>query len=122
MLFTRLSKYLLAVLFILAGLNHFWHTAFYVRIMPSYLPWPVFLVELSGLCETALGILLLPPATTRLAARGLIALLFAVFPANLNMALHPDRFPEFSPLLLWTRVPLQALLVWWVYRHTTARR
>jgi uncharacterized membrane protein len=113
-----LSKYLLGLLFALAGLYHFVKPAFYLRMMPPYLPWHLFLVHLSGLCETALGLLLLTPKYTRFAAWGLIALLVAVFPANLHMAFNPQLFPEFSPVALWLRLPLQALLIAWVYSLT----
>ena len=111
------SQYVLGAAFILAGANHFLHPAFYVRIMPPYLPWPAFLVGLSGVCEAGLGALLLVPAFTHLAAWGLIALLVAVFPANLHMALHADEFAEFSRVALWVRLPVQALLIAWVYWH-----
>ena len=98
--------------------NHFLATGFYLRMMPAYVPWHAELVYLSGLAEIALGILVLIPTTSRLAAWGLIALLIAVFPANLQMALHPDTFPEFSATGLWGRLPLQAVLVAWAYRYT----
>ena len=102
----------------LAGLNHFRSTDFYVRMMPPYLPWHLFLVYLSGVCEIVLGAALPIPSTRRAAAWGLIALLIAVFPANVSMALHPELFPEFSAALLWVRLPVQALLVAWAYRYT----
>jgi uncharacterized membrane protein len=120
--FKLLSKYSLGLLFALAGLYHFVNPAFYLRMMPPYLPWHLFLVYLSGLCETALGLLLLVPKYTRLAAWGLIALLVAVFPANLNMAFNPQLFPELSPAALWLRLPLQALLIAWVYWFTGSDR
>lgn len=58
-------KYLLAVFFILAGLNHFRSQEFYMRMMPPFLPWHLFLVYLSGFAEIALGILLLIPYSLR---------------------------------------------------------
>lgn len=108
-------KYALAVFFILADLNHFLHTDFYVRIMPPYLPWHRFLVYFSGALEIALGVGLLIPRLTNLSAWGLIALLIAVFPANIHMALYPDLFPEFNPAMLWLRLPLQLVLIAWAY-------
>lgn len=116
--FKTVSRYVLGTAFILAGINHLIHPAFYARIMPPYLPWPAFLVALSGVCESVLGALLLIPACTRLAAWGLIALLIAVFPANLHMALHANAFPEFSPVALWGRLPFQPFLIGWAYWHT----
>lgn len=108
-------KYLFGIFFVLAGINHFANSAFYLRLMPPYLPWHLFLVNLSGLCEIGLGILLLIPKFTSLAGWGLIALLIAVFPANIHMAINPQLFPEFSPLLLWLRLPLQVVLIAWAY-------
>ena len=111
-------KAVFGLFFVAAGVNHFLATGFYLRMMPAYVPWHVELVYLSGHAEIALGILVLIPTTSRLAAWGLIALLIAVFPANLQMALHPDTFPEFSATGLWGRLPLQAVLVAWAYRYT----
>ncbi|HEY9283181.1 MAG TPA: MauE/DoxX family redox-associated membrane protein, partial [Pyrinomonadaceae bacterium] len=111
-------KYVLCVFFVLAGLNHFINPAFYLKMMPPYLPWPRFLVYLSGVCEVALGGLLLVPALTRVAAWGLVALLVAVFPANVQMATSPQLYPDIHPLVLWLRLPLQAVLIAWAYWHT----
>src|SRR4028119_1045708 len=104
-----LSKYLLGLAFALAGLYDFINPAFYLRMMPPYLPWHLFLVYLSGCFEATLGLLLLIPRYTRYAAWGLIALLVAVFPANVHMALNPQLYPDISPHTLWLRLPLQAL-------------
>lgn len=111
-------KVVMGILFVLAGLNHFLSTSFYLRMMPSYLPWHAILVYISGLAEMLLGILLIIPQTSAIAAWGLIALLIAVFPANLQMALNPSTFPEFSEAALWGRLPLQAVLIAWAYWYT----
>jgi uncharacterized membrane protein len=79
------SLYLLAALFVGAGLLHFLHPETYLRIMPPALPAPRLLVLLSGVAEMAGGLGLLLPATRRWAASGLLALLLAVFPANIYM-------------------------------------
>jgi uncharacterized membrane protein len=111
-------QYVLAIFFILAGLYHFINPVFYLRIMPPYLPWHLFLVYLSGLFQIALGIMLLIPKFTRLAAWGLIALLIAVFPANVQMVLNPQLYPNLSPLALWLRLPLQGVFIAWAYWYT----
>jgi uncharacterized membrane protein len=111
-------QYVLAIFFILAGLYHFINPVFYLRIMPLYLPWHLFLVYLSGLFQIALGIMLLIPKFTRLAAWGLIALLIAVFPANVQMVLNPQLYPNLSPLALWLRLPLQGVFIAWAYWYT----
>ena len=113
-----LSGYLLGALFIAAGINHFWHTPFYVAMMPPYLPTPLALVYLSGVAEIGLGALLLFPRWQVVAAWGLIALSVAVFPANVHMALNPELFTQFSPTGLWLRLPLQALVIAWAYWYT----
>lgn len=114
----RIFKYVFAVLWILAGLNHFRSDEFYLRMMPPYLPWHVFLVYASGLLEIVLGASLLVHWLQRLATWGLIGLLIAVFPANIHMALHSELFPEFTPTALWARLPVQALLIAWAYWYT----
>ena len=111
-------KYLFAVFFILAGFNHFINTAFYLRIMPPYLPWHLLLVYLSGIIEIVLGILLLIPKFTRMAAWGMIALLVAVFPANIHMAVNHELYPEYSVTPLWIRLLLQFVLIAWAYWYT----
>jgi uncharacterized membrane protein len=108
-------KYLLAAFFVLAGANHFRAPALYLKIMPAYLPWPLFLVYLSGVFEMLFGALVLIPQLSRLAGWGLILLLIAVLPANFQMALHPGLFPQFNPALLWFRIPFQAVFIAWVY-------
>lgn len=111
-------RYLLAVFFVVAGFNHFISPDFYLKIMPPYLPWHLPLIYLSGVFETALGILLLLPKFTRIAAWGMIALLIAVFPANIHMAIHPELFPEYRAGALWLRLPLQLLMIAWAYWYT----
>lgn len=112
------SRYLLALLMMAAGINHFWHTAFYVAMMPPYLPWHLELVYLSGAAEILLGALLLFPRWQVLASWGIIALCIAVFPANDHMALHPELFTQFSPQGLLWRLPLQAVAMAWAWWYT----
>ena len=111
-------KYVLAAFFVLAGLNHFRNDAFYVKMMPPYLPWHPFLVYLSGFFEIAFGVLLAIPRQGAIAAWGLIALLIAIFPANIHMAVHAELYPQFSATALWARLPLQAILIAWTYWYT----
>ena len=111
-------KYVLAAFFILTGLCHFIIPAYFLKIMPPYLPWHLFLVYLSGFFEIALGLMILKRKLSRVAAWGLIALLIAVFPANIHMALNPQLYPEINPVALWIRLPLQLVLVAWAYWYT----
>jgi uncharacterized membrane protein len=114
-------KWLLGVLFVLAGINHFVHTPFYVSIMPPYLPWHTALVYASGVAEIVLGVMLCIPRTARLAAWGMIALIIAVTPANMHMASHAELYPQYSPVALWVRLPLQGLLIAWAFWFTRPR-
>ncbi|MDB5103216.1 MAG: conserved rane protein of unknown function [Fibrobacteres bacterium] len=104
-------KYAFAAFFALAGANHFYRPAWYLKIMPPILPYPLILVYLSGALETALGLALLSSRLERKAGWGLAALLLAVFPANAYMAARPEAFPAFKPLVLWLRLPLQFVLI-----------
>ena len=105
---------LAALLFVFAGAGHFLKTEFYEQMVPPGFPSPTLLVIVSGICEIAGGVGLLIPPLRRRAGWGLIALLIAVFPANIYMALHPERF-GFAPWLLWTRLPLQAVIIAWIW-------
>src|SRR5471030_1753516 len=92
------SKVLLALFLVGAGTLHFIRPDFYLKIMPLYLPWPLELVYLSGFIELVLGLLLLVPRCSRWAAWGIIALLIAVFPANIYLYQHQDVLPA-SPII-----------------------
>jgi uncharacterized membrane protein len=105
---------------VLAGLNHFRIPRAYAAIMPDYLPAHRELVAISGAAETASGLLAMHPRTRR--AGGLLGLstLVAVFPANVHMAVHPERYGKIPPAALYARLPFQALFIYWVWRATLA--
>ena len=111
----EISKFVLATIMVVAGVYHFVNPQVYVSIMPKYVPWHLALVYVSGLLEIIFGAGLLTGYSS-LAAWGLVALLIAVFPANLNMALHPELAPQISSVLLWLRLPLQVVLIWWAWQ------
>lgn len=102
--------------FVAAGLLHFLRPGMYEAIMPDYLPAHRELVYASGVAEMVGGAALLAPdeGVRRLGAWWLIATLVAVFPANLHMALHPDRYPQIPTVALYARLPLQLGFVAWV--------
>ena len=122
-------RLLLSTFMVGIGVLHFTHAPIFVSIMPAYLPWHLELVQLSGAIEIALGLMLSIERTRVLAAWGLIALYIAVFPANLNMALHPELtivgapawLPKPSALAAWLRLPFQALLIYWAWLYTRKR-
>jgi uncharacterized membrane protein len=111
-------KYLLAIFFVYAGVNHFRNPDFYLPMMPPYLPWHLPLVYLSGVFEIGFGLMLLIPKLTRIAAWALILLLIAIFPANIYMAQHAELFPWTTQTFLWIRLPLQLVLIAWAYWFT----
>lgn len=120
----RIALLLLAAFFVSAGVSHFTNEAFFVRIVPPWLPAPLLAVQLSGVAEIAGGVGVLIPRLRRLAGFGLLALLVAVYPANVHMALHPELFPEMTPTALYVRLPLQFVAmawVWWATKPDAAR-
>jgi uncharacterized membrane protein len=116
---SKRSRRLLAGFFVLAGVNHFIQPRPYERIVPPSLDGEAKrLVMASGVAEIAGGLGVLLPWTRRLSGLGLIALLAAVFPANLHMAREPKRFRPIPPWALYARLPLQPLMMLWAWRAT----
>ena len=115
------SKYLAALFMVGAGTLHFINPDFYLKIVPPYMPLHLELVYLSGFCEIALGLLLLVPRFSRFAAWGIIALLIAVFPANIYVYQHQDVLHA-PPILHLMRLPLQGVFILWAYWHTRRER
>lgn len=110
------SRVVCGLLFTLAGFWHFARPDVYLKIMPPWLPWHLEMVYLSGVVEIAGGALLLFDRTRRLGSLTLIALLIGVFPANIYMAIRADLFPNIPYALLLLRLPLQAVLIFWVWK------
>ena len=112
----RISPVVLAIFFIAAGINHFVHPGVYARIVPPWLPAPAVLVQISGACEILGGIGVMIPRTRRFACAGLIALLIAVFPANVQMAQHPELYADLGRApAFYVRLPVQLVLIAWVW-------
>ncbi|CAF3824762.1 unnamed protein product [Adineta steineri] len=113
------SMYFMAVFYIVAGVLHFIKPQFYLPIMPRYLPYHLELIYLSGLCEVICGLLLFSKRTQVLGAWLTIALLIAVYPANIQMT--QDYFEKDHPqkYMVAGRLPLQFILIWWAYQYTT---
>lgn len=116
-----LSQSLLGALFITTGVLHFISPKFYEAIIPESWPYKKEMVQVSGVAELAGGIGVLVPSTRRLAGKGLIALLLAVYPANINMAVNPGKYRRFPAWALWARLPLQFLAIGWVRRAALRR-
>jgi uncharacterized membrane protein len=115
----RRLRLLLGITFIGAGINHFANPRHYERIVPPSLKGQAQnVVAVSGVAEVAGGLGVLLPWTRRPAGLGLIALLAAVFPANLYMARTPEHFRKIPRWALYGRLPLQPLMMWWAWRAT----
>ncbi len=112
---------MLGLVFVGAGLNHFVLPRPYRRIVPPGLgDWvdSGTVVTLSGVAEIAGGLGVLAPRTRRLAGLWLLVVLAVVFPANLHMARNPKEFHRIPRWALYARLPLQPLLMRWVWRAT----
>lgn len=117
----RILLWVMGIAYILAGLNHFREPGFYMPMMPPYLPWHAALVFISGVAEVVLGVAVLVPSLRRLAAWGIIALLIAIFPANLHIALYNVPIggnAEGLGIWNWVRLPFQAVFILWAWWYT----
>jgi len=115
--------YLMALGYILAGILHFINPAFYLNIMPPYIPFHLKLVYLTGVCEIIVGVLLLPLKTRRVGAWLLIALLIAIYPANIQMAINYWQNGNPDLWIALVRLPIQFILIWlaWIYKEDIKR-
>jgi len=113
---------LLIVFYAVAGINHFRAPSFYYKIIPPYIPFPVLINFIAGVCEIGFSILLIPPATRRWAAWGIILMLIAFLPVHINMVVNAPLYLsslKATPLLLWIRLLLlQPLLILWAWVFT----
>jgi uncharacterized membrane protein len=112
----RISLWVMAVLYAFAGFNHLANPAFYLAIIPPELPNPEWLNLSSGLAEIVLGVFLLEPRTRVFAAWGIVALLIAVFPANLYAASH--NLGTDNPVAHNVRLAFQGVLIVWAWWYT----
>lgn len=109
--------YIMALVYLAAGIYHFVNPKLYMKIMPTYLPWHLQLIYISGVIEIALGILLIPESTRPTAAWLVIAMLIAIFPANIQMAVNFWNKNNPSLWIAIARLPLQVVLIWiaWLF-------
>ena len=117
--------YLMGGVYVLAGVMHFVSPRVYEQIIPPRVPQPRELVYLSGVAEVGLGLGVMHPRTREASAYGLVALLLAVFPSNVYMAVGdvelrgvPEWAREAPDWALWARLPLQGVLMLWALRYT----
>ena len=110
--------YVMSMLYTAAGVYHFVNPRMYLKMMPKYLPWHLALVYLSGVLEIALGLLLIPEATRPFAAWGIIVMLLAIFPANIQMTVNFSKKRNRWFWISVIRLPLQFVLIYWAYCYT----
>jgi len=112
-------RYAAAAFWIVAGTNHFLSSRFYTAIVPPPLDkWKNEVNVAAGAAELAGGLAILPDRTRRGARWWLLATLLAVYPANIYMAVRPERFQKIPPALLWARLPVQGMFAWLTWRGT----
>jgi len=114
----KFSLFGLSLFFIYFGIDHFINPEFYLSIMPPAFPLHAEAVYISGFFEILGGISVLIAPLRKIAGWGLVALLICVYPANIYMAITPEAFPEISIELLYFRLPLQFLFIYWAYSVT----
>jgi uncharacterized membrane protein len=116
----QFGLWLACALFVGAGVSHLVNPKVFLAIMPPHIPEPEWMVAISGIAEILGGIGIVVPATRPFARWGIVALLIAVFPANVYMAtnhIQPDGL-KIPSILLWLRLPLQPLIIWWIIAVT----
>jgi uncharacterized membrane protein len=116
----KISLILLIIGYIAAGINHFRIPAFYISIIPSYLPYPQILNTLAGLFEIAFGLMLIFAPTRKQAAWGIVLLLIAFLPVHINMLSGHTKIgaTNIKPVLAWVRLFFQPVLIAWACWHT----
>ena len=111
-------QYLIGVLFILAGMNHFRKPEIYQKIMPPFIPAHNSLVMISGIAEMILGFMIMNKNTQEIAAWGIIIMHFIFLPVHLYMLQNEEAAMKLPKWLLIFRIPLQFGLIYWAYLYT----
>lgn len=112
-----ISVYVMGIFYIIVGIKHFQDPSWFVQIVPPILPYKYELVYISGFFEVLLGILLVIPKFQSIAAKGLMALLICVYPANIYLAQTNGVALGISPLIAWGRLPFQFVFIGLAYWH-----
>lgn len=111
------ARFATGIAFIFTGVSHFLIPETFLKMMPPFIPAPLLMIYVSGFLEILGGIGLFLPPMKRWAALGLIALLIAVFPANIYVALNNVQLGGVMTYSVyqWLRLPMQFVLIWWVW-------
>ena len=117
----KFALFIFSFIFIYVGIDHFINPEFYLKIMPPSFPFHLEAVLISGFFEILGGVGILISRIRKFAAWGLAALIVAVYPANIYMALSPESFPDYPLYLLYFRLVLQFGIFYWAYLITTPK-
>ena len=113
-----ISIYVMSFFYILVGLKHFQNPHWFVQIVPPPLPFKLEIVYLSGFIEIVFGVLILFKKFRFIIGWSLIALLIAVYPANIYLAMTNGVAMNTTPLIAWGRLPFQFIFIYLAYWHT----
>ena len=113
----KISVYVMGIFYVIVGIKHFQDPSWFVQIVPPILPYKYELVYISGFFEVLFGILLMIPKFQSIAAKGLMALLICVYPANIYLAQTNGVALGISPLIAWGRLPFQFVFIGLAYWH-----
>lgn len=111
-------QYLLGLLFILGGVNHFRKPKLYERIIPLYIPAHSSLVLFSGIIEMIFGFMLITQESQQIGAWGIISILIIFIPVHIFMIQNEKASLKIPKWLLIIRLPLQFILMYWAYLYT----
>jgi uncharacterized membrane protein len=119
------SLIILIIVYTCAGINHFRVSESYIRIIPHYIPFPIFINALSGILEILFGIMLIFKLTRPFGALGICLLLIAFLPVHIQMVIDAPFMLgtlAVTPLLAWMRLLLQPVLILWAWWHVNDKK
>ncbi len=111
-------QYLIGILFVLAGMNHFRKPKLYERIIPPYIPAPATVALLSGILEMALGFMIMNKNSQEIAGWGIIIMLLLFLPTHIHMLQNENAALKIPKWLLILRIPMQFALMYWAFLYT----
>lgn len=117
-----IGRSIVFVWFFLGGVGHFVLTRTFVSVVPPYVPFPVEMVYLTGVCEIAGALALLYKPLRHIAGLCLIALTICVTPVHIQMLIEAEKYAALGPLVLWGRLIFQPVLIWIIWSVTKPRK
>ena len=113
-----IGRAIVFVWFFLGGIGHFVLTKTFVSVVPPYVPFPLEMVYLTGVCEIAGALALLYKPLRHIAGMCLIALTICVTPVHIQMLIEADKYQALGPVVLWGRLIIQPILIWVIWAST----